>query len=184
MDTGLEYEGEAARKRFGVYWLRPALAALGFGLFTFLVISVPAEKERIELRSNLQQLRDENGKLQQQVRDLLPFARFGRAAESTQVSLGKPGDAGGWGRVLYDGSSGRGVVFVKNLEADGQRAFCWWFDVDRKRHPLAAIELTDGSGQASIQLGPDRTGSFFITLESLAGEPSEESEPVLEAAVY
>ena len=44
MDTGLEYEGEVARKRFVVYWLRPAVAALAFGLFTFLVVSIPSEK--------------------------------------------------------------------------------------------------------------------------------------------
>ena len=184
MDTGLEYEGEAARKRFVIYWLRPAIAALGFGLFTFLVVSVPGEKEKIELRTDLQRLRTENEQLQGQVRRLLPFANAGRAVGFTGAFLGKPGDAGGWGRVLYDDGSGRGVVFVKNLDADGQRAFCWWLDLDGNRHPLAAIELTDGSGEASIQLRQDRSGSFLITLEPLEGEPSGQSPPVLEAAIY
>lgn len=184
MDTGLEFEGEAARKRFVVYWLRPAIAALGFGLFTFLVVSVPGEKEKIQLRGDLQQLRAENEQLQEQVRELLPFANAGRAPDFIGRFLGKPGDAGGWGRVLYDNRSGRGVVVVKDLDADGQRAFCWWLDLDGNRYPLAAIELTDGSGEASIQLRQGRMGSFLITLESLEGEPSWQSPPVLEAVVY
>ena len=184
MDTGLDYEGEAARKRFVVYWLRPAIAALGFGLFTFVVVSIPAEKEKIQLRSDLQRLNTENEQLQERLRELLPFANVGRAAGFTAAFLGKPGDAGGWGRVLYDDASGRGVVFVKDLDAAGRRAFCWWLDLDGNRHPLAAIDLTDGSGHASIQLRQDRTGSFLITLESPEGEPSQRSSPILEAAIY
>ena len=183
MDTGLEFEGQAARKRFVVYWLRPAIAAIGFGLFTFVVVSVPGEKEKIQLRSDSQRLRGENEQLQAQVRELLPFANVSRAAGSNAAFLGEPGDPGGWGRVLYDDHNGRGIVFVKDLDADGQRAFCWWLDRDGKRHPLAAIELTDGSGEASIQLRQDRTGSFLITLELLEGEPSEHGTPVLEAAI-
>ena len=79
MDTGLKYEGEAARKRFVVYWLRPALAALGFGLFTFLVIAVPSEKEKIELRGEVHRLRAENEDAQKRLREMLPFANLGRA---------------------------------------------------------------------------------------------------------
>lgn len=184
MDTGLEFEGEAARKRFVVYWLRPGLAALGFGLFTFLVISVPAEKEKIGLRSDAQQLRSENQRLQQQLREMVPFAKVGRSPGLTTVQLGEAGDSAAWGRVLYDDATGSGVVFVKNLDAEGRRAFCWWFDLERKRHPLAAIDLREGSGEASIQLGKERSGSFLITLEALEGDPSVDSVPVLEAALF
>jgi len=183
MNTGLEYEGESARKRFVVYWLRPAIAALGFGLFTFLVISVPAEKEKIQLRTDLQRLGAENEALQNRLRDLVPFANVGRSAGLNVMILGQPGEAAGWGRVLYDDSTGRGVVFVKDLDAEGQRAFCWWLDQEGNRHPLAAIDLDEGSGEASIQLRQDRTGSFLITLEPLEGEPSGQGPPVLEAAL-
>ena len=79
MDTGLEYEGEAARKRFIVYWLRPAIAALGFGAFTFLVISIPSEKEKIQLRGQVQQLRSENEQLHSRLR------------VRTRVAIGAPG---------------------------------------------------------------------------------------------
>ena len=183
MNTGLEYEGEAARKRFVVYWLRPAIAALGFGMFTFLVVSMPAEKEKIELRTDVQRLGAEKETLQKRLRRLVPFASIGRSADLNITNLGKPGEAAAWGRVLYDDSTGRGVAFVKNLDAEGQRAFCWWLDREGNRHPLAAIDLDEGSGEASIQLRQDRTGSFLITLESLKGEPSEASQPILEAAI-
>ena len=183
MNTGLEYEGEAARKRFVIYWLRPAIAALGFGLFTFLVVSMPAEKEKMQLRTDVQRLGAENETLQKRLRELVPFANIGRSAGLEVTILGKPGDAGGWGRVLYDDATGRGVVFVKSLDAEGQRAFCWWHDREGNRHPLAAIDLEEGSGEASIQLRQDRRGSFLITLESLEGEPSGQGPPVLEAAI-
>jgi len=182
METGLKYEGEDARKRFIVYWLRPALAALGFGLFTFLVVSMPAEKEKIQLRGEVQQLRSANRHLEGQLREMLPFATAGQAVGLTVATLGAPGNAPGWGRVLYDREVGRGVVFVENLAAEGQRGFCWWVDPDGNRFPLAAIDLIDGAGQAAIQLGPGRRGSFVVTLESLEGDPSDTSPPVLEAA--
>ena len=184
MDTGLEYEGEAARRRFVVYWLRPALAALGFGLFTFLVIAVPGEKEKIELRGEVQRLRGENDGLHERLRDMLPFAKVGQAAGLTTVPLGTAGDVNGWGRVLFDDSTGRGVIVVSGLDAEGQRAFCWWMDLERKRDPLAAIDLEHGAGHATIQLGPERTGSFLVTLEPLTGEPSGDGPVILEAAVY
>ena len=183
MDTGLEYEGEASRKRFVVYWLRPAVAALAFGLFTFLVVSIPSEKEKMQLRADVQRLGAENEILQAQLRELVSFANVGRSAGLTFTMLGRPGDTGGWGRVLYDDGTGRGVVFVKDLDAKDRRAFCWWLDIDGNRHPLAAIDLTDGSGEASIQLRRDRTGSFLITLEPLEGEPSGQGPPVLEATI-
>lgn len=184
MDTGLEYEGEAARKRFIVYWLRPAVAALAFGLFTFMVVSIPSEKEKIQLRGEVQRLRQEAQSHQAQLREMLPLANASRAERLTTVLLGTPGDAGGWGHVLYDASSKSGVVVVHGLAAEGQRGFCWWLDLDRKRHPLAAIDLTDGSGYASIRVPDVETGSFVITLESPEGEPSESSAVVLEQAVY
>ena len=183
MNTGLEYEGEAARKRFVVYWLRPAIAALGFGLFTFLVVSMPAEKEKIQLRTDVQRLGAENETLQKRLRELVPFANVGRSAGLDVAILGKPGENAGWGRVLYDDTTGRGVVFVKDLDAGGQRAFCWWLDLEGNRHPLAAIDLDQGSGEAPIQLRQGRTGSFLVTLESLEGDPDEDSRPILEAAI-
>jgi len=184
MGTGLEYEGEAARKRFVVYWLRPAIAALAFGVFTFFVVSVPGEKEKIKLRDEASQLRQVNEASQRKLRELLPLANAARAQDLTQVHLGIPSDTGPWGRVLFDDGSGRGVVIVKGLDIPDRRAFCWWFDSQGVRQPLAAIDLTDGAGHASIQLGPERQGSFLITLEALEGEPSSDREPVLEAAVY
>jgi hypothetical protein len=183
MDTGLKYEGEQARQRFIVYWLRPAIAALGFGMFTFLVVSMPAEKEKIQLRGEVQQLRSENEHLEGRLRYMLPFANAGQTTELTVATLGVPGDDAAWGRVLYDQEVGRGVIFVKNLVAEGQRGFGWWIDPDGKRFPLAAIDLIDGAGQASIQLGQGRLGSFVVTLESLEGDPSDSSPPILEAAI-
>ena len=183
MNTGLEFEGESARRRFVVYWLRPGIAALGFGLFTFLVVSVPAEKEKIQLRSEVQRLGAENETLQTRLRELVPFSNVGRSGDFRFTTLGVPGDAAGWGRVLYDEAGGRGIVFVEGLVADGQRAFCWWLDREGNRHPLAAIDLDAGSGEASIQLRQDRAGSFLITLEPLEGEPGDSSPPILEAAI-
>ena len=69
------------------------------------------------------------------------------------------------------------------LKAEGLRAFCWWLDLDQQRTPLAAIPLENGSGQAVIQLGPGREGSFLVTLEPLEGEPGPASPVVLEAVV-
>ncbi len=184
MDTGLKYEGEAARKRFTVYWLRPAIAALAFGAFTFFVVSVPAEKEKIQLRADVQRLQAENEKLQGKLRDMVPFANAGRAPGLYTTPLGTPGSDTGWGRVLYDDATGRGVVYVTGLKQTDKLAFCWWQDAEGTRHPLAMIDLIGGSGEASIQLRPERTGTFVITLESPGVEPSVDSPAVFEAAIY
>ncbi len=183
MNTGLEYEGEAVRKRFVVYWLRPAIAALGFGLFTFLVTAVPGEKEKIELRSEIQRLRAERETLDRTMSDLRPRVTVTGAPGLTVVNLGNPGDPQGWGRVLYDDGNGHGAAMVHNIDAEGQRVFYWWRNLDGTRRPLAALDLERGSGHALIRFGDERTGSFLVTLESLEGEPSQESQPILEAAI-
>ncbi|NIM01969.1 MAG: hypothetical protein GTO33_14115 [Acidobacteria bacterium] len=184
MDTGLRYEGEAARQRFIVLWLRPAIAALAFGLFTFFVVSVPAEKEKIQLRADVQRLTAENETLQGKLRDMLPFANAGRSPGLYTAQLGTPGDDGGWGRVLYDEASGRGVVYVAGLTTTDELAFCWWQDAEGTRHPLAMIELIDGSGEASIQLRQEREGAVLVTLGSPGAEPDPEATPIFEAAIY
>ena len=184
MDTGLEYEGEAARKRFVVYWLRPGIAALAFGAFTFLVVSVPAEKEKIELRGEVQRLRAENSGLQSQLRGYVPFERAARAARPVAVAL-EAADGPARGRVLFDDDGGAGVVWVENLRAQGQRAFCWWVDADGDRTPLAAVPL-DGSGYGHAQLKvPDArdAGGLEITLEALTGEPAGDGPAVLSASL-
>jgi len=183
-DTGLEYEGEEARKRFIVYWLRPGIAALAFGMLTFFVVSVPSEKEKIKLREEVQQLRRENDVSQRKLREMLPLVKAARTERLTHVPLGVSDGEGPWGRVLFDDADGSGVVFLEGLVVDGKRAFSWWLDARGERHPLAAIELTDGSGHASIQLGAERTGSFLITLEKPEGDPSPDSDVVLEATLY
>ena len=184
MDTGLKYEGEEARKRFIVYWLRPAIAALGFGVFTFVVVAVPGEKEKIGLRGELQHMRSENDGLEQRLRDMVPYSRLMRSSGLTTVPLGSTGNDSAWGRVLYDDHSGSGMVVVEGLRAEGQRAFCWWLDLEQARTPLAAISLESGAGHAMIQLGPGREGSFLVTLEPLEGEPGPDGPVVLEAEAY
>ena len=182
-DTGLEYEGEAARQRFIVYWLRPGIAALAFGMLTFFVVSVPSEKEKIKLRENVQQLRQESDAAQRKLREILPLANAARAARLTHVPLGVADGSGPWGRVLFDAADGDGVAFVEGLVAEGKRAFAWWQDPEGQRRPLAAIDLTDGAGHASIRLGPERTGTFLITIEEPEGDPSPDSDVVLQAAL-
>lgn len=184
MDTGLKYEGEAARKRFIIYWLRPAVAALAFGLFTFAVVSVPGEKEKIKLRGEIQRLQAEKEKLDRMVWAWKPRIGVVGVPALTVVNLGNPGDPQGWGRVLYDDSNGHGAAMVHNIEAEGQRVFYWWRSLDGTRRPLAALDLERGSGHALIRFGDERTGSFLVTLESLEGEPSEDSRPILEAAIH
>jgi hypothetical protein len=184
MDTGLEYEGEAARKRFIVYWLRPGIAALAFGMLTFFVVSVPSEKEKMKLREEVQILRQENDRSQARLREMLPLANAARTARLTTVPLGVADGSGPWGRVLFDDKDGAGVVVVEGLVGEGRRGFVWWVDQRGERHALAAIDLTDGAGHASFRLGPDRTGSFLITLEEPEGDPSPDSAVVLEARLY
>jgi len=183
MDTGLEYEGEAARKRFVVYWLRPGIAALAFGLFTFVVVSVPGEKEKIKLRGEIQRLQSEREALDRTMSDWMPRVTVSGAPELTVVNLGTAGDPQGWGRVLYDNSNGHGAAMVRNIDVEGQRVFYWWRSPDGTRRPLAALDLEHGSGNALIRLGAERVGSFLVTLESLEGDPSEDSQPILEAAI-
>ena len=184
MDTGLKYEGEAARQRFIVYWLRPGIAALAFGMLTFFVVSVPSEKEKMKLREDVQLLRQENDAAQRKLREMLPLANAARTERLTYVPLGVQGEGLPWGRVLFDHGDGSGVVIVNDLVAEGMRGFSWWQDSQGRRQPLAAIDLADGAGYASIRLGPDRTGSFLITLEESEGDPSPDSEVVLEARLY
>ena len=183
-DTGLEYEGEAARQRFIVYWLRPGIAALAFGMLTFFVVSIPSEKEKMKLREEVQRLGQENDAGQRKLRELLPLANAARTERLTTVPLGIADGSGPWGRVLFDDVDGNGVVFVEGLAVEGKRAFAWWMDLGEGRHPLAAIDLADGAGHASIRVGAARTGAFLITLEELEGDPSPDSDVVLEATLY
>lgn len=168
-NTGLKYEGEAARQRFIVYWLRPAVAALAIGVFTFFVVSIPGEKEKIKLRSERQSILAKQQETQRQLEFAEPLARIA-SVESLAVRDGRA-EGGAWGRLLISQESGRGMLLVQRLVvADDERAFCW-HNVDGERRPLAAIDLEKGSGRAELRLG-ELTGTLELTAEKKEGEPT------------
>jgi hypothetical protein len=167
--TGLEFEGEAARQRFIVYWLRPAVAALFFGLFTFFVVSIPGENEKIKLRSERQSLLSANEETRRQLDFAEPLARMA-SVDSLALRDGGTAD-GAWARLLFSETSGRGMLLVQRIEAsDDERAFCW-HNVDGERRPLAAIDLQKGAGRAEIRLG-GLSGTLEIGVEKKEGEPT------------
>lgn len=172
-NTGLEYEGEAARQRFIVYWVRPAIAALFVGVFTFFVVSVPGEKEKIKLRGERQAASQQIEQLQRQVDFAEPLARM---ASVESLVMRDAGTADGpWARLLFSQQSGRAILLVTRLQAEeGDRGFVW-LRRDGERQLLSAIDLQKGAGRAEFQLG-SLGGSLELTagVEAAMDEPADE----------